>query len=166
MVRIKLSEFNFDTIKFNLGNSNEYGKIMNINEPLLFQTPALVIESIVIETNLSGLEKWYIIVKLKNTKACENFSKKIKELEKCVKKTQRLQINELIQDDQTFKLKVPFKNGNTQIKIYDTNGRLFNYFHLNSGMEIKCLVDFSKIWINDIINYNLTISEILISKDI
>ena len=160
MVRINITTFDFITVKFNLGNSNEYGKLMNINEPLLFQTPTLVIESVVIETNLNGLEKWYIIVKLRNTKACETFSTKIKELEKCLKRTQRLQINELIQSDQTFKLKVPFKNGNPQIKIYDTNNQLFNYFHLKSGMEIKAMVEFSKIWINSIINYNLTISEI------
>lgn len=160
MARINITTFDFSTIKFNLGNSNAYGKLMNINEPLLFQTPTLVIESVVIETNLNGLEKWYIIVKLRNTKACKTFNTKIQELETYLKKTKRLEINELIGNGQTFKLKVPFKNGNPQIKIYDTNDRLFNYYHLKAGMEIKAMVEFSKIWINTIINYNLTISEI------
>ena len=41
---------------------------------------------------------------------------------------------------------------------------LFNYYHLSKGMEIICLVNLSKLWINfkNEGSYNLNVKEILV----
>ena len=43
--------------------------------------------------------------------------------------------------------KIPFKYSKPLIKVYKDN-KLFNYYHLAKGMEIICLLNLSKLWVN------------------
>jgi hypothetical protein len=152
-MKYKLINTDFSNLKFNKGIENSLGKLINItylNESFEFQTPKMTIHKIIKENG-----KEYIIFKIVN----KSFQNKILELEKYLagylKKTTVSILNDLF-----IKLKVQIKYSKPIITII-YNNELFNYYHLVPGMEVICLVTLNTLWINDSINYNLTIKEIL-----
>ena len=69
----------------------------------------------------------------------------------------------LVFNEDCFIVKIPFKYSKPLIKVYKDN-KLFNYYHLAKGMEIICLLNLSKLWVNfkNEISYNLNVKEILV----
>ena len=138
------------------------------SDTLEFQSPRVLIEKIIKENG-----KEYLLLKIIGTEACKSFCSKIIELEKChsdnikpfFNKNLPTSLIKSIFSEQTFMVKVPFKNENPQIDIYHADN-LFNYYHLAPGMEIICMLMCNNIWINfdNVASYNLTIKEILVTK--
>ena len=158
-MKYKLKELDFNNFVFDKVDLND-NKIINIkylNESLEFQTPKLIIESLIKENNHE-----YLLLKIIGNKACETFCSKIFELEEYFNKYIKNKIKSIF-NEETFTVKIPFKSLNPQIKVYKDN-KLFNYYHLTKGMEIICLVNLSKLWTNikNETNYNLNVKEILI----
>jgi hypothetical protein len=146
----------------------ENNKIINIkykNDSLEFQTPKIIIDSLIKENNHE-----YLSLKIVGNKACESFCSKINQLETFfnTKKNwldKNLPDNEIksVFNEDSFIVKIPFKYSKPIIKVYKDN-KLFNYYHLAKGMEIICLLSLSKIWVNfkNEISYNLNVKEILV----
>ena len=158
-MKYKLKELDFNNFSFDKVDLND-NKIINIkylNESLEFQTPKLIIESLIKENNHE-----YLLLKINGNKACETFCSKIFKLEEFFNKYIKNKIKSIF-NEETFTVKIPFKSLNPQIKVYKDN-KLFNYYHLTKGMEIICLVNLSKLWTNikNETNYNLNVKEILI----
>ena len=158
-MKYKLKELDFNNFSFDKVDLND-NKIINIkylNESLEFQTPKLIIESLIKENNHE-----YLLLKIIGNKACETFCSKIFELEEYFNKYIKSKIKSIF-NEETFIVKIPFKLSNPQIKVYKDN-KLFNYYHLTKGMEIICLLNLSKLWTNfkNETNYNLTVKEILV----
>jgi len=158
-MKYKLKELDFNNFSFAKVDLND-NKIINIkyfNESLEFQTPKLIIESLIKENNHE-----YLLLKISGNKACETFCSKIFELEEFFNKYIKNKIKSIF-NEETFTVKIPFKSLNPQIKVYKDN-KLFNYYHLTKGMEIICLVNLSKLWTNikNETNYNLNVKEILV----
>ena len=155
-MRYRLKDIDFSTIKYNLGISNDYGKLLNLNESLEFQTPKIFIDTILSENG-----KGYLILKIHSNEACKTFCSKIFEFEKTLPGVIS------IFDGSYFKVKIPFTNGNPQIKVF-CGDNFFNYYNLKKGMEVICLVSISKIWksVDTTTNYYLNVKEILVTKQI
>jgi len=187
-MKYKLKDINFDKTeyKYSLNSNNGMGntncKLINftyLSEDLEFQTPKVLIEKIVKENN-----KEYLILKIRNTEACKTFCTKILEMEEKHNKVLRCNnkwfnkklpvypirsvFNKLpeVLEDICFTIKVPFKSSNPCIKIYDHDLNLFNYYHLQTGMEVICLISCNNLWINfdNLVTYNLILKEIRLTK--
>jgi hypothetical protein len=152
---MKLKDIDFSNIKFDKGVTLGDGTLINfsyLESSLEFQTPKVTIHSIV--------ENDKMILTIKNTEACRKFYLMILAFEKMLGDHYHLPVQTII-NKENFKIKV--KANST--KIYTTDSRLFNIYHLKSEMEIICLGIINKIWISSgIINYNLNIKEIMLLK--
>ena len=160
---IETCNFSFDKTDF------DNNKIINIkykNDSLEFQTPKIIIDSLIKENNHE-----YLSLKIIGNKACETFCSKINQLEtffntKAVNWFDKsLPVNDTksVFNEDCFIVKIPFKYSKPLINVYKDN-KLFNYYHLTKGMEIICLLSLSKLWINfkNETSYNLNVKEILV----
>jgi len=150
-MKFKLKELIFeDNLKFNEYQSN-FGKILNLEEPIEFQTPTVKIISINNE---------YLTLQILPTEACKIFYTKINEFEEKLKKQFNKEIDNLFTKD-SFKVNIK----NDSFKIF-YEGSQFNIYNLKEDMNIICLVSISKLWINlyDVLNYSLKVNEMLIKK--
>jgi hypothetical protein len=172
----RLKDIEIQKIKYCLnGIINTNCKLININycdESLEFQTPKVLIEKIIKENN-----KEYLLLKILPTEACKTFCTKMLSLEDNHNSelsnhkdwfNKRIPISEVksIFKDDCFIVKIPFNYSSPNVKIYNKDSKLFNYYHLKPGMEIICLLNINNIWINfdNIPTYNLIAKEILITK--
>lgn len=158
-MKIKLKEISFDNISFNQCQLNG-GVIHNLkyNGDLLeFQTPKLSLETVLKENNGE-----YIILKVMATQACKTFFLKIKQLEEFLEKTFKNPVQSVFNED-LVKVKIPCKLSRPLVKIYK-NDQLFNYYNLEKGMEVICLVGIEKVWVNNFgePSYQLNVKEIMI----
>jgi len=136
MPKVSLKDFDLNTLKFKKVTDQLY----NIDE-IVFSTPKLTIKKI---DDLMLLEN-------KNNK----FYLKILELEEFLSKKFNRSVKTLVTPD-TINLKVPFHYAKPTLRILH-NGSLFNYYHLKENDCVIGEISFSKIWINDKINYQLKI---------
>ena len=158
-MKYKLKEFelNKDNFTFDKVNFND-SKIINLkykNDTLEFQTPKVIIDSLIKENNHE-----YISLKITGNKACEIFCSKIFEMENIF--NEKFNCKSIFKED-CFIVKIPFKFSKPLVKVYKKN-QLFNYYHLVKGMEIICLLNVNKLWVNcnDECNYNLNVKEIMV----
>jgi len=180
-MKYKLKDIEVQDIKYSINlnngiiNGNTNCKLVNINycgETLEFQTPKVLVEKIIKQNN-----KEYLLLKILPTEACKTFCTKILSLENKHNTelhnhkewfNRKLPISEVksVFTEDCFIVKVPFNYSSPSIKIYDKESRLFNYYHLKTGMEVICLLNVNNIWINfdNTPSYNLTVKEILITK--
>jgi hypothetical protein len=159
-MKFKLKDINFQELKLIKKDINSC-KITNVsyhNEALEFQTPKVILESIITEN-----DRDFFLLKVIAPEACKNFFKKINELEEHIKTKLKGSIKSIIKND-AFILKIPVKS---KPKIYDSNNNLFNYYHLVKGNVLICLVSFDKIWTNEFNEntYNLNVKEIMLLKN-
>jgi hypothetical protein len=180
-MKYKLKDIEVQDIKYSINlnngiiNGNTNCKLVNISycgETLEFQTPKVLVEKIIKQNN-----KEYLLLKILPTEACKTFCTKILSLENKHNTelhnhkewfNRKLPISEVksVFTEDCFIVKVPFNYSSPSIKIYDKESRLFNYYHLKTGMEVICLLNVNNIWINfdNTPSYNLTVKEILITK--
>jgi hypothetical protein len=150
-MKFKLKELAFeDNLKFNEHQSN-FGKILNLEENIEFQTPTV---------KIINIDDEYITLQILPSEACKIFYSKIHEFEEKLKKQFNKEIENLFIKD-LFKVKIK----NNSFKIF-YEGSQFNLYHLRENMNIICLVNISKLWINlyDVVNYTLNVNEILVKK--
>ena len=160
---LETCNFSFDKV---IVDNNKIINIKYKNDSLEFQTPKIIIDSLIKENNHE-----YLSLKIVGNKACETFCSKINQLEtffntKAVNWLDKsLPVNEIksVFNEDCFIVKIPFKYSKPLIKVYKDN-KLFNYYHLAKGMEIICLLNLSKLWVNfkNEISYNLNVKEILV----
>ena len=137
------------------------GIILNIKyfeDSLEFQTPKMIIHELVKEN-----EHEYIVLQILNTEACKTFYLKITEIEKYFSEKIKSTIKSVFHENYVT-LKIPFRGSNPLIKVYREDN-LFNYYHLEVGMKIICLLGIDKIWINNFneASYHLVVKEIMIT---
>jgi hypothetical protein len=113
----------------------------------------------------------FIVLKILGTEACKIFCSKIFEIEQFFNET--LQNNDFfskkpsdikpIFEEDLFTVKIPFKYSKPLVKVYK-NDSLFNYYHLTKDLEIICLLELDKLWINTFNepSYNLNVKEIMV----
>ena len=167
-MKYKIKEIEINAFSFDKVNIDD-NKIINLkyhNDSLEFQTPKIIIDSLIKENNHE-----YISLKIIGNKACESFYSKISELEIFFNEKVKIYLNpklpkhdiKSVFNEDSFIVKIPFKNSNPLIKVYKDN-KLFNYYHLTKGMEIICLLTINKLWINykNETSYNLNVKEILV----
>lgn len=165
-MKYKIKDLSFENLKYNKSEINQ-STLINftyLGNELEFQTPKVVLEKIIKENG-----KEYLLLRALPTEACQTFFNGIKNLEEAhIKSSKKNLIIKSVITDNTFLVKIPFKYSKPIIKLYSKNGSLFNYYHLKPGMEIICLLGSSKLWINfdNIVTYNLSVKEILITKPI
>jgi hypothetical protein len=149
-MKTSLKQLNFDNLNFTKHALN-VGTVYNLNGVIEFQTPCLKIIEI---------DQDHLTLQLKNNVASQTFFNKMDEFEKTIKQRFNKNVEPLFDN---FCLKLKIKNKN--FKIYFENS-LFNIYNLKPGMEIIVLVNLNKLWENNqnILNYNLQISEILIKS--
>ena len=156
-MKYKLKELYLDINNFSF---NKHENIINFkykNECLEFQTPKIIIDSLIKENNNE-----YIVCKIIGNKSCEIFFSKISMLESLFNKHFKTDVKSIFNND-SFIVKIPFRYSKPQIDVYKNNS-LFNYYRVIKGMEIICLVYINKLWVNsdNEINYHLNVKEILI----
>jgi hypothetical protein len=154
-MKYKLTELNFKELHF-ANKDLSKGTVVNVSycgESLEFQTPRLCIQEIIKDSTGE-----YILLKLLPNEACKKFFLKILELEKFVN------VESLFKGD-ILTVKVKYSYSKPLVNVYHS-GSLFNYYHLMKGMEIICLLEFHKVWVNEYKtkNYNLSIKEIMLLK--
>jgi hypothetical protein len=151
---MKINLINLTHLKYSLGFEKDGNKLINISylsKILQFQTPTVVIKEIVKES-----DKDYLLLELLNTRACKTFYDFVIRLEQTYPGIKS------IFNGNTFRVKIPLKK---TINIY-CDDKLFNYYHLREGMEIICLIEYSKLWVNKVAVYNFNVNEILIKNNI
>jgi hypothetical protein len=158
-MKIKLKEISFQNITFNRSQLDN-GVIHNVKyngDPLEFQTPKLFLESVVKENNGE-----YLVLKVMATQACKTFCLKIKQLEEFIGITFKNPVQTVFNEDH-LKVKIPCKSSRPLVKIYK-NDQLFNYYNIENGMEVICLVALEKVWVNNFNepSYNLNVKEMMI----
>ena len=134
MSKVSLKDFDLNTLNFKKVTDQLY----NVDE-IIFSTPKLTIKKI---DELMLLEN-------KNNK----FYLKILEFEEFLSKKFNRSVKTLVTPD-TINLKVPFHYAKPTLRVLH-NDRLFNYYHLKENDCVIGDISFSKIWINDKINYQL-----------
>jgi hypothetical protein len=168
-MKYKLKDLDVNCFTFNKVdiNDNTLINLKYLDDSFEFQTPRLIIDSLIKKDDHE-----YICLKIINTKACEIFCSKLLEIEKVFNENLKkhsnwfnpgpLNLKSIFTDD-TFIVKIPFKFLNPMVTVYKSCS-LFNYYHLSKGMEIICLVNLSKLWINfkNEGSYNLNVKEILV----
>ena len=159
-MKYKLKNLNFNKdsnisfIETNLDN----GTIINLkynNDTLEFQTPKVIIESLIKENNNE-----YFILKIVGNQACKTFCSKILEFEDFLQIKYGLKLKTIFNED-VFTVIIPFKYSKPLVKVYKDDS-LFNYYQLSKDMEIICLINIDKLWINNCIHYNLNVKEIMV----
>jgi len=162
-MKYKLTDISFDSLEF---SSKELpaGTLVNFKysgEHLEFQTPKVIIHEIIKEAG-----KEYLLLKIVGNEACKKFFQKIHELE-CAfnKKLPKCTIKSIFEADH-FIVKIPFSSSKPNINVYSSDGNLFNYYHLSKGMDVICLLQCGKLWIdqNNLICYHLQVKEIMLLK--
>lgn len=136
------------------------GTIYNIkykNDSLEFQTPKMVVDSL-----LSENEKEYLVLKIIGTQACKTFCSKITEIEELFKNHLKGDIKSVFHEE-FVTVKIPMRYSRSLVKVYREDS-LFNYYHLEKNMEVICLVSIDKIWSNnfDESSYHLNVKEIMV----
>jgi hypothetical protein len=170
-MKIKLKNITFENLEF-CKSKQLYGNIVNFSynkEPLEFQTPKVLIEDFIKENN-----KEYILLKILPTEACKTFCSKLNELEETFNKNFKENpdwffqgghspVQSIFKDD-CFLVKIPFRNGQPQVRFYTKEG-LVNYNILEKGMCVICLITIDKLWISNYndANYYLTVKEMMIT---
>jgi hypothetical protein len=164
-MKYRLKDVDFSKIKYSSSSELEHGSIINIiynGEILEFQTPRMIIDSI-FENN----GKNYFSLKLIPTEASKIFYLKIFELEQILMDSFKGVSNYSFKDDALI-VKIPFCYSKPNIKVYIKeagNLSLFNYYQLEPGMEVICLLYLDKLWKNgEKLNYVLNTKELLITK--
>ena len=147
-MKYKITELDFNKLKYS-SKELQNGTIYNLDTPIEFQTPKMIIHEIIKESNHE-----YLLLELQQNEACRKFFLKIKELEQSIPGNLHSLLNESI-----FKVKVKYSFSRPLVNVYSDN-KPFNYYHLSKGMEIICLLEFHKIW--NYSHYNLTVKEILL----
>ena len=173
-MKYKLKEVNLDFKEFSFSKfDSNNGSIINFkykNDLLEFQTPKVFIEDLVKENG-----KEFIILKIIGNEACKIFCSKINQIETFFNesfKNHKSWFNDNLDEghvirsifnEDLFKVKIPFKYSNPLIKVYKDDSP-YNYYHLSKGMEIICLLNLDKIWINNYneCSYNLNVKEIMV----
>jgi len=168
-MKFKLKYLNTELIKYsevlnipsihnkNFGNN---GKLLNVTyngESLEFQTPKVLIEKIIKESD----DKEYLLLQIIPNEACRIFYQKISEIESHI----GISSTNSNLSGTSFKVKIPFKYGKPQLNIFSKDNYLFNYYHLVEGMEVILLLSINTIWTNvhGISNYSLIVNEMLIN---
>lgn len=156
-MKYKIKEINCELLSFSKVELNN-GIVHNIkynNDSLEFQSPKMKIHSLVKENDHE-----YITLKIVGNQACKTFCLKIKEIETFFSK--QFDISSIFHED-LLTVKIPFKYSKPLIKVYK-NENLFNYYHLEEGMEILCLLVIDKIWVNNFneASYHLNVKELMI----
>ena len=158
-MKSKLSEIDFINLKFDNGTHLNNGTVINFNYkdlPFEFQTPKVTIDSI---------ENNFFYLRINPNEACKKFYNKIITFEDFIKEKYRLSVPSPF-NGPLFKVKIPFKNGNPQVKVYSNDSKLFNYYHLAKGDTVICLINISKLWkTNNSIDFNLNIKELMLLKN-
>ena len=125
---MKLKDVSFENLQFK-SSSQPLGTVLNIAEPLVFQTPKVIIDNII---------ENFLVLQIVGNESCKKFYSKIIEFEQLIKKTK---VNSLFSGD-TFKVKIK----NTKVYV---NNDIVNYNILKKGMVVICLVEISKVWVNN-----------------
>ena len=130
------------------------GTVYNINDPVVFQTPRVIIKSID-----SSFDEF--VLQILPTLASQNFFSKIHEFENELNEIFPEQIITPLFERDTFKIKTTNKN----FKIYFAN-KPFNIYDLRPGACIIALVSINVLWENlyHVISYSLRVDEILVIK--
>ena len=146
---MKLKDLEFNNLDHTVHETN-YGKIINLKEPLEFQTPTVIINSI--HEDILNLH-------ILPNEASKIFFNKIKLFEEKLNEKFKLTVEPLF-NGILFKVKISKTK-----KVY-LNGEQFNFYHLKPLMKIICLVSIDKLWINQysVLNYNLKVNEILVKS--
>jgi len=160
-MKYKLKELDFNLISLNKIQI-ESGTIVNLkynNEILEFQTPKVIIDSLVKENDHE-----YLVLRILPTQACKTFCSKILELENYLSETLKNNVKSIFMEN-NFTVKIPFKYSKPLVKVY-TENKLFNYYHLEKDLEVICLLTIDKVWINiyDEPNYNMIVKEIMVTN--
>ena len=158
-MKSKLSLIDFNNLKFDSGTNFNQGTLINFNynETILeFQSPKVTIDSI---------EDNFFYLAIKPNEACKKFYDKIVSFQDFLKKKYHVSVQSPF-DGTIFKVKIPFKNGNPQVRVYSNEDKLFNYYHLTKGDQVICLMSICKLWkANEQINFNLNIKEVMLLKN-
>jgi hypothetical protein len=160
-MKFKLKDISFENINFVKKKLND-SQIINIkynDEIFDFQTPKVIINNI-----FKKNDREYISLKIVGNQACKNFFLKINEIESHFDKKlngNNGTIKSIFTDD-CFNVKI-----SNIPKVYDSNGNNINYYSLLKGMEVICLLNYSKLWIDNSneISYNLNVKEIMLLKN-
>jgi hypothetical protein len=160
-MKYKIKDLQFEKISFSKVQI-ENGTLLNLkynNDSLEFQTPRVIIDSLIKENDHE-----YLILKIIGNEACKKFCSKITQLELFFSDYLKNEIKPIFNED-CFTVKVPFKYSRPLVKVYK-NEKMFNYYHLSESMEIICLLSLDKVWISNVNepNYNLTVKEILVTN--
>lgn len=155
----RLKEITFEEIYFSKVDLQS-GTLFNLkykNESLEFQSPKLIIDSLVKQN-----DNEFIILKILPTQGCKTFCDKINQLEAFFSKKMENSIKSVIQED-LITVKIPFKYSRPLVKVYKDDN-LFNYYHLEKDLEIICLLCIDKIWVNNYqeASYHLNVKEIML----
>jgi uncharacterized membrane protein len=154
---MKLKDFSVDNIsltKKELPTGNVFNVKYN-NEYLEFQTPKMIIESLIKQN-----EKEYIVLKILGNVACKTFCTKVKSIEEYFEKM--FGYVQSVFENEFVTIKVPIKFSKPMVKIHK-NDMLFNYYHLAQGMEIICFVTIDKVWVTESgASYHLNVKEIMV----
>jgi hypothetical protein len=154
-MKFKLKDINFENLQL-VSKKLDLCKITNVryqNESIEFQTPKVII-------NENETEN-FISLKIMGNESCKKFFCKIQELQSNIVKKLDGPVNTIFTDD-SFVVKVKKQKP----RVCDSNGDLFNYYHLKQGMEIICLVSFETVWTNqnNENTFNLNVKEIMLLK--
>ena len=123
----KIKEITLDEISFTKTPVDNLINVKYHDSSLEFQTPKVIIESVIKE---NGHE--YLILKIIGNQACKLFCSKILELEKYFSVYVGNTIKTVFDND-CFTVKIPFKYSKPCIKVYK-NESLFNYYHLTKDL--------------------------------
>jgi hypothetical protein len=159
-MKFKVKEIQCAGISFqkNVLGSGEIVNIKYNNETLEFQTPKVIIDSLIKENDHE-----YLLLRILPTQACKIFCSKLLEIEESFSKSLNAPVKTIFNGDH-FTVKIPFKYSKPLVKVYTEYG-LFNYYHLRKDTEVICLLTLDKIWINQYKepNYNLTVKEVMVT---
>jgi hypothetical protein len=157
-MKFKLKDVSFENINFVKKKLND-SQVVNIkyNDDIFdFQTPKVIINNIFKQN-----DREYISLKIIGNEACKKFFLKINEIESHFHKKLNGTIKSIFIDE-CFNVKI-----SNVPKVYDSNGNNINYYSLLKGMEVICLLNYSKLWIDNLneISYNLNVREIMLLKN-
>ena len=161
-MKYKLTDISFDKLEYSPKELNT-GTLINLkydNEILEFQTPKILIHEIIKEGG-----KEYFLLKIIGNEACKKFIQKILELEQSFNKHFGVTVKSIFEGDH-FIVKIPFIFSKPNMNVYSSDNSLFNYYHLSKGMEIICLLQCNKLWMNkdSSFYYHLQVKEIMLLK--
>jgi hypothetical protein len=154
---MKLKELDLKRLQF-IKSELKNGTIVNVSykeeygsDPFLFQIPKGVIEFVNTE---------YLILNVSNKK----FESLIKSIEQFFEQRFGKPVESIL--DKHLKLKLKFsKSLKPEFKVIN-NDNLYNFYNLSQGDTVICVVSLEKVWISEVINYNLKVKEINLKNKI